>query len=59
MDEGCYFVLPVLGPTTIRDAVGSIVNFNGGDMWYNVTGKWYNEYLSEILIITTKILLPV
>ena len=35
--EGCYFVLPVLGPTTIRDSLGSIVNFSGGDAWYNVT----------------------
>tara|TARA_A100001011_G_scaffold193722_1_gene202175 strand:- start:85 stop:888 length:804 start_codon:yes stop_codon:yes gene_type:complete len=35
--EGCYFVLPVLGPTTVRDTFGSIVNFSGGDAWYNVT----------------------
>ena len=35
--EGCYFVLPVLGPTTVRDTLGSMVNFTGGDPWYNVT----------------------
>ena len=35
--EGCYFVLPVLGPTTVRDTLGSLVNFSGGDAWYNVT----------------------
>ena len=35
--EGCYFVLPVLGPTTVRDSLGSMVNFSGGDVWYNVT----------------------
>ena len=35
--EGCYFILPVLGPTTVRDALGSIANFSGGDPWYNVT----------------------
>jgi len=35
--EGCYFVLPVLGPTTVRDTLGSMVNFAGGDPWYNVT----------------------
>ncbi len=35
--EGCYFVLPVLGPTTVRDTMGSLVNFGGGDAWYNVT----------------------
>ena len=35
--EGCYFVLPVLGPTTLRDSLGSMVNFSGGDAWYNIT----------------------
>ena len=35
--EGCYFVLPVLGPTTLRDSIGSLANFSGGDAWYNVT----------------------
>ena len=35
--EGCYFVLPVLGPTTVRDTLGSLANFSGGDVWYNVT----------------------
>tara|TARA_B100000989_G_scaffold288701_1_gene259670 strand:+ start:450 stop:1256 length:807 start_codon:yes stop_codon:yes gene_type:complete len=35
--EGCYFVLPVLGPTTVRDTLGSFANFAGGDAWYNVT----------------------
>ena len=25
-DTGCYFVLPVLGPTTVRDAVGMVGN---------------------------------
>ena len=23
--EGCYLVLPVLGPSTVRDTVGSLV----------------------------------
>ena len=26
-----------LGPTTVRDTLGSLVNFTGGDAWYNVT----------------------
>ena len=30
---GCYFVLPVLGPTTIRDSIGSVVNMIGGKSW--------------------------
>ena len=37
--EGCYIVLPVLGPSTVRDTAGSIVNLLGGDAWYNVTVK--------------------
>ena len=37
MGPGCYLVLPVLGPSTVRDATGSIANFVGGDAWYNVT----------------------
>ena len=34
---GCYLVLPVLGPSTIRDTAGSFANVLGGDAWYNVT----------------------
>jgi len=34
---GCYLVLPVLGPSTVRDATASVANFIGGDAWYNVT----------------------
>ena len=26
VDSGCYFVLPILGPTTVRDAVGMVGN---------------------------------
>ncbi len=54
--EGCYFVLPVLGPTTVRDSIGSLVNVMGGDAWYNVTvandTQYFNEadyYLSRVL----------
>ena len=24
---GCYFVLPILGPTTARDSIGMVVDF--------------------------------
>tara|TARA_Y100000816_G_scaffold17636_1_gene11554 strand:- start:2959 stop:3744 length:786 start_codon:yes stop_codon:yes gene_type:complete len=34
---GCYIVLPVLGPSTVRDAIASTLNYLGGDPWYNVT----------------------
>ena len=45
--EGCYFVLPVLGPTTIRDSLGSIANFSGGDAWFNVTVANNTKYFEN------------
>ncbi len=47
VNEGCYIVLPVLGPSTARDAIGSLVNFSGGDAWYNVTVAKDTQYFSE------------
>ena len=44
---GCYFVLPVLGPTTVRDSLGSVVNVVGGDAWYNITVANDTRYFSE------------
>tara|TARA_B100002052_G_scaffold274169_1_gene277094 strand:+ start:71 stop:865 length:795 start_codon:yes stop_codon:yes gene_type:complete len=56
VSEGCYFVLPVLGPTTVRDSIGSLANISGGDAWYNVTvvndTRYFNEadyYISRVL----------
>ena len=51
---GCYVVLPVLGPSTIRDTVGSFANVMGGDPWYNASVHGNNEFLSEGLFITSK-----
>jgi len=45
--EGCYLVLPILGPSTVRDAAGSIVNYMGGDAWYNITVKNDTRYVSD------------
>ncbi len=45
---GCYIVLPVLGPSTVRDAAGSLVTVMGGDAWYNVTVKNDTQYFSDI-----------
>ena len=45
--EGCYLVLPVLGPSTVRDTVGSLISMNGGDVWYNVTVRDDEEYVKE------------
>ena len=45
--EGCYVVLPVLGPSTVRDTVGSLTGFLGGDPWYNVTVKNDTQYFKD------------
>ena len=45
--EGCYFVLPILGPTTLRDSIGSLANVMGGDAWYNVTVANDTQYFNE------------
>ena len=52
---GCYFVLPVLGPSTIRDTAGSFVNVMGGDPWYNASVHGNNEFLSEGLFMGSKV----
>ncbi|MDC0333747.1 VacJ family lipoprotein, partial [Candidatus Pelagibacter sp.] len=53
---GCYLVLPVLGPTNLRDAAGSFVNVLGGDPWYNVSSHGNNEFVSDQLYLTSKVL---
>ena len=45
--EGCYLVLPILGPSTARDAVGTFAGFIGGDPWYNVTVKNDTQYFKD------------
>jgi phospholipid-binding lipoprotein MlaA len=45
--EGCYLVLPILGPSTARDTVGSLANMMGGDPWYNVTTVNDTQYFSD------------
>ena len=54
--EGCYLVIPVLGPTTLRDTAGSFVNILGGDPWYNASAHGNNEYLTKSQYMTTKVL---
>jgi len=44
---GCYVVLPVLGPSTARDAVGSLAALMGGDAWYNVTVRNNTHYFRD------------
>ena len=45
--EGCYLVLPVIGPSTVRDTVGSLISLGGGDAWYNVTVRNDTNYFKE------------
>ena len=54
VSPGCYLVLPVLGPSTVRDTVGSFINILGGDPYYNASTHGNNEYLSKDLYIATK-----
>ena len=53
---GCYLVIPVLGPSNLRDTAGSFVNVLGGDPWYNMSSHANNEFLSERLYLTSKAL---
>jgi len=52
---GCYVVLPILGPSTVRDTVGSFVNIMGGDPYYNASTHGNNEYLTDSLYMQTKV----
>ena len=51
---GCYLVLPVLGPSNLRDTAGSFANIMGGDPWYNASAHGNNEFLSERIYLTSK-----
>ena len=51
---GCYLVLPILGPSTIRDTAGSFANVMGGDPWYNASIHGNNQFLSEEVFISSK-----
>ena len=57
--EGCYVVLPILGPSTIRDTAGSFVNVMGGDPYYNMSTHGNNQYLDRSDYMLTKTLTAV
>tara|TARA_Y100000590_G_C15699575_1_gene1006322 strand:- start:665 stop:1450 length:786 start_codon:yes stop_codon:yes gene_type:complete len=52
--EGCYLVLPVLGPSTVRDTAASLVNYIGGDAWYNITVGEDTHYVSDFDYYATR-----
>ncbi len=43
---GCYFVLPILGPTTFRDTVGMVVDNNYLDTFARVT--WHEKEIKNL-----------
>ena len=43
---GCYFVLPILGPTTVRDTVGLIVDTNYLDPFAKIT--WHEKEIKNV-----------
>jgi phospholipid-binding lipoprotein MlaA len=53
---GCYLVLPVIGPSTVRDTAGSFINIMGGDPWYNASVNGNNEYLSDSAYVTSRVM---
>ena len=53
--EGCYLVLPIFGPSTVRDLTGSLTSAIGGDPWYNVTVRNDTQYFSDIDYYSTKV----
>jgi len=55
MGPGCYIVLPVLGPSTARDAVSSVTNFVGGDAWYNITVDRDTQHFSDFDYYSSKV----
>jgi phospholipid-binding lipoprotein MlaA len=48
-------VLPVIGPSTARDAIASASNFLGGDAWYNVTVRNDTHYFRDVDYYSSKI----
>ena len=53
---GCYVVLPVLGPSSLRDTAGSFINVMGGDPWYNASVHGNNEFLNQNVFMASKVL---
>ena len=47
VSEGCYIVLPILGPSTVRDSMGTIASILGGDPWYNLTVRNDTQYFKD------------
>ncbi len=46
VDGGCYFVLPILGPTTVRDTFGMVIDNNFLDPFARVT--WHEKEIKSM-----------
>ncbi len=46
VEGGCYFVLPLLGPTTLRDSVGMVIDNNYLDAFARVT--WHEKEIRSL-----------
>ena len=57
--SGCYVVLPIIGPSTVRDTLGSFMNVMGGDPYYNISTHGNNQYLDRSDYMLTKTLTAV
>ena len=53
---GCYLVLPILGPSSIRDTGGSFLNVLGGDPWYNASMHGNNQFLRQGIYVASRAL---
>ena len=47
MEKDVILVLPILGPSTARDTIGSLQVISGGDAWYNITVRNDTHYVSD------------
>ena len=46
VEGGCYFVLPILGPTTVRDSFGMVIDNNFLDPFARVT--WHEKEIKSM-----------
>ena len=53
--EGCYLVLPVLGPSTVKRYCWLFCKCSGGDAWYNVLHMVIMNILDESDFISKKL----
>jgi phospholipid-binding lipoprotein MlaA len=47
VDAGCFLIIPVLGPSTVRDTAGTFINMLGGDPWYNISAGKDTQHFSD------------